>query len=86
MSWDGAKKVRSCGKKKVEKGKKVTDCNFSSLGLLGAVRVMDALNQFVYGYSVDDVDSLAVVSAADFNVHLLLLHIENDAVVPCART
>ena len=56
-------------------------------GLLDAVvSVMDFENRFIYGYSVDDVSPIDVVSNESFNTPLLLLHSECDAAVPCAHS
>eukprot|EP01083_Nonionella_stella_P018456 51426_1 len=52
-------------------------------GLLDVVvNIMDAANHFIYGYSIDDVSPVDVVSEDDFDIPLLLLHSECDAVVP----
>eukprot|EP01084_Bolivina_argentea_P018398 34264_1 len=56
-------------------------------GLLNVVvNIMDIGNQFIYGYSVDDVAPFDVVRDSQFDIPLLLLHSECDAAVPFAHS
>lgn len=57
------------------------------VGLLDhVVNIMDRMNQFFYGYSVDDVNPIDIVSDDSFNIPLLLLHSECDAAVPFSHS
>ena len=57
------------------------------VGLLDhVVNIMDIMNQFIYGYSIDDVSPIDIVSNDSFNTPLLLLHSECDAAVPFAHS
>ena len=52
-------------------------------GLLDqVVNIMDIFNQFIYGYSVNDVNPGKIVENDEFDIPLLLLHSECDAAVP----
>ena len=65
----------------------MTSAMWFPTGLLDTVvSVMDIGNRFIYGYSVDDVSPIDVVSNESFNIPLLLLHSECDAAVPCAHS
>ena len=57
------------------------------VGLLNhVVNIMDVMNEFIYGYSVDDVSPIDIVSDDSFKTPLLLLHSECDAAVPFAHS
>jgi len=56
-------------------------------GLLDTVvNIMDIGNQFIYGYTVDEVAPSEIVNKQDFDIPLLLLHSECDAAVPFAHS
>ncbi|ETO06754.1 hypothetical protein RFI_30637 [Reticulomyxa filosa] len=64
-------------------GYRLSKWNFFPVALIpSCLYVMNLMNEFVYGYSVDDISPIRVITDKDFDIPMLFVHSSNDSVVP----